>query len=154
MNLNLAEPAPVVETAVPARAVTENESGPLAEPPTPSEPAEVEPAPPVEPAMLVDDPRKMAPSNAVSYLQQRAKMSVETLRKEGADFEGRAAVCRGAPKKPLFKRLLPFLFDQRDFVTFSEVSFYLVGCSCAPVLIGSTFPRGSGLLSDCLTGRR
>ena len=138
--MNLAEPAPAVETAVPAQAVTEKESGPYAEPPMAVEAAEVEPAPAVEPATLVDDPRKMAPSNAVSYLQQRAKMSVETLRREGADFEGRAAVCRGAPKKPLFKILLPFLFDQRDFVTYSEVSFYDVGCIffCTPDLIGST----------------
>ena len=53
-------------------------------------------------------------------------MSVETLRKLGTDFEGRAAVCQGAPKKPFFKILLPFLFDQRDYVTFSEIARYAV----------------------------
>lgn len=61
-----------------------------------------------------------------SDLQQRSRMSVDTLRKLGTDFEGRVAVCQGAPKKPFFKILLPFLFDQRDFVTYSEIARFAV----------------------------
>ena len=62
-NINLAEPAPAVETAVPARAFVEDEARSYAEPPQAVEAAEVEPAPAVEPAMLDDDQRKMAPSS-------------------------------------------------------------------------------------------
>lgn len=68
MNINLAEPAPAVETAVPARAFVEDESSAYAEPPMAVESAEVEPAPAVEPAMLDDDQRKMAPSSAVRWV--------------------------------------------------------------------------------------
>ena len=68
MNINLAEPAPAVETAVPARAFLEDEARAYAEPPRAVEAAEVEPAPVVEPAMLDDDQRKMAPSNAVRWV--------------------------------------------------------------------------------------
>ena len=58
-------------------------------------------------------------------------MSVATLRKDGTDFEGRAAVCRGAPKKHFLKLILPMFYDQRDFVTFSEVSTL----ACAVVML-------------------
>ena len=53
-------------------------------------------------------------------------MSVESLRgAHGADFEGKAAVLRGAPQKPpverIMARMLPFLFYERDFVAYGEV---------------------------------
>jgi hypothetical protein len=49
-------------------------------------------------------------------------ISVEALRGEsGADFEGNAAVLRGAPKKDILKRFLPLFFDERDFVAYGEV---------------------------------
>ena len=68
MNINLAEPAPAVETAVPARAFLEDEARAYAEPPRAVEAAEVEPAPVVEPAMLDDDQRKKPPSHAVRWV--------------------------------------------------------------------------------------
>ena len=50
-------------------------------------------------------------------------MSVAALRGDsGADFEGNAAVLRGAPKKDILKRFLPLFFDERDFVAYGEVS--------------------------------
>ena len=49
-------------------------------------------------------------------------MSVAALRGEsGSDFEGNAAVLRGAPKKNILKRVLPLCFDERDFVAYGEV---------------------------------
>jgi len=50
-------------------------------------------------------------------------MSVAALRRDGgADFESRVAVSAGGAKKNFLRVCLPWFFDQRDFVTFSEVS--------------------------------
>jgi hypothetical protein len=58
-------------------------------------------------------------------------ISVEALRGEsGADFEGNAAVLRGAPKKDILKRFLPLFFDERDFVAYGEVRENLGICFC------------------------
>lgn len=59
-------------------------------------------------------------------------MSVKALRGgAGADFEGDAAVLRGAPKKNILKKALPLFFDERDFVAYGEVScVYERDCCC------------------------
>lgn len=62
-------------------------------------------------------------------------MSVAALRGEsGADFEGNAAVLRGAPKKNILKRALPLFFDERDFVSYGEVRNLCVAPSFACVI--------------------
>ena len=63
--MNLAEPAPTVETAE-AEPIRDS-SGAFAEPAEASDETTVEPAPEVEPAETTDDPRKHAPSNALRY---------------------------------------------------------------------------------------
>jgi hypothetical protein len=57
----------------------------------------------------------------------RDEMSVQALRGEtGADFESKAAVLRGAPKKDILKRWLPFAFDERSFVAYGETLRYVL----------------------------
>lgn len=49
----------------------------------------------------------------------------------GSDFESHAAVLRGSPKKNLLQVWLPFIFDERDFVSFGEVlRFVLIKGNC------------------------
>ena len=59
-------------------------------------------------------------------------MSVAKLSgSSGADFESQAAVLRESPKKNLLQVWLPFIFDERDFVSFGEVlRFVLIKGNC------------------------
>lgn len=126
--MDLATPAPKVEEANVEPAP--RSSAVAVEPARPEEPALAEPAKVEE----ENEPSKPLPPGftAMGYLEKQSKVSVETLRKQGVDFESRAAVCRGAPPKNLLKLILPMFFDQRDFVTFSEIARYAVirGCVC------------------------
>ena len=56
------------------------------------------------------------------FIRTQGGMSVVALRGDsGSDFEAKAAVLRGAPKKDILKRWLPLFFDERDFVAYGEV---------------------------------
>ena len=65
MSLNLATPAPKVESAT-AEPVQDSSGEYHVEPAKNLEEAVAEPAKPVEPAETVDNPLKFAPSNALS----------------------------------------------------------------------------------------
>ncbi|CAB9499565.1 expressed unknown protein [Seminavis robusta] len=139
---DLAAPAPKVETVKVEPASHTEASEPLVEPALAVEPAYAEPAKCVERAETVDDPRKFAPANALNAMKEKSKIGVETLRQQGVDFEGRAGICRGgAPKKNFFKVVMPLFFDQRDYITFSEIARYLViQGGCCFVFLESTDP--------------
>lgn len=114
---NLAPPAPLVEpaTAEMARPVTPTN----VERAHHSSSVDVGPAPAVEPAtILVAQP---------SAITTQTSLSVAALRGQtGADFESYAAILRGAPPKNCLKRYLPCLYDERDYVAYSEVKKYAV----------------------------
>eukprot|EP00541_Cyclophora_tenuis_P010173 CAMPEP_0116540752 /NCGR_PEP_ID=MMETSP0397-20121206/117_1 /TAXON_ID=216820 /ORGANISM="Cyclophora tenuis, Strain ECT3854" /LENGTH=221 /DNA_ID=CAMNT_0004064649 /DNA_START=26 /DNA_END=691 /DNA_ORIENTATION=+ len=102
-----------------------------------SEPVSIEPARPTEaprPARAASVEPAVAglTPTAPVEIKPLAPMSVESLRgKEGVEFESHAAVLKGAPEKNVLKRFLPFIFDERDFVTFGEVQrFVLVKGDC------------------------
>jgi hypothetical protein len=130
--MNLATPAPKVEEAVAEKAKYEDSA--IADAVQQSEPVLVPPAPQVDPALPSDDPMRYAPlivSNPTKVT--RGALSAAVLRGEhGSDFESYAAVGRGAPKKDVFKRCLPCIFDERDYASFGEMKkFALVkGGTC------------------------
>ena len=79
---DLASPAPQVETAI---ADAAKSSGSLrVDAAAPSEAVKVEPAKRVEPAVLVDNPKKFAPALTRT---EASHLSVAALRRSGADFE-------------------------------------------------------------------
>jgi len=126
---NLAPPAPQVEPSVAEKA--ENTDAAKADMVSQTEEARVSAAQEVEPAVTYDDPRKFAPKAPVS--KGSNALSVKALRGgKGSDFESYAAVLRGAPGKNFLQIILPFIFDERDFVTFGEVKKYVLikGTSC------------------------
>jgi hypothetical protein len=122
---NLATPAPRVEKATADRAPSPDTA--VADPARSSESVRVEKPEAVEPAVagrketVIEQPQT-----------KRDDMSVQALRGEtGADFESKAAVLRGAPKKDILKRWLPFFFDERDFVAYGEaLRFVLIKGDC------------------------
>jgi hypothetical protein len=123
--MNLASPAPRVETAQAEKAPSPDVA--VTEPARPSESVRVEKAENVEPAVAG------VKEQVISQPQRKlGGISVEALRGEsGADFEGNAAVLRGAPKKDILKRFLPLFFDERDFVAYGEVlRFVLIKGDC------------------------
>jgi hypothetical protein len=44
----------------------------------------------------------------------------------GADFESYAAVIKGAVRKNFLQILLPCIYDERDFVAYGEVKYYVL----------------------------
>lgn len=64
--------------------------------------------------------------SSTSYLNLKSDVSVAALQKLGVDFECKVALCKGAPKKPFFRKILPRIFDPGDFATFSEIARYVV----------------------------
>lgn len=80
-------------------------------------------------AATADPVRPVEPANVMPY----SRRSLETPRTEGplpvrvlrADgnvaFESYAAICPGAPEKNVLKRVLPWVFDERDFATYGEL---------------------------------
>lgn len=97
------------------------------EPAVPTHSPDVTPADAVEPAVTVDDPMKFAPQKLLeeSYGVDD-QLSVIRLRfGSGTDFESSAAVCRGATKD-ILKRLLPCIYDERDFTSYGEILRFIV----------------------------
>jgi len=118
---HLAKPAPMVEAASATDAPRVNpvriEDAQEVEPATADKASRVEPAAPFN----------INKDAAVLDEEKNHSMSVKKLRgKTGADFESVVAVLRGAPKKNFLKKILPFLYDERDFVSFGEVKRYVV----------------------------
>jgi len=57
--------------------------------------------------------------------QKASLLSVAELKKEGTEFESEAGVIKGGVKKDILKKVLPFFFDERDFVSYGEVRRYI-----------------------------
>ena len=83
-----------------------------------------------------------SPYVILNYRAKPSLLGAAALRgNTGSDFESKAAVLRGAPKKDLLKRFLPIIFDERDFVAYGEVErFILVKGSCCFVFTEETDP--------------
>lgn len=123
-----ASPAPQVEPAIAASAPIEDPA--VAEQAVPcSDSVHVDPAQKVDPAVPIDDPMKYAPESVKTAKAHVIKpLSVESLSEmnhNGNDFECEAAVIRGKPQKNILRRLLPWIFDERDFVAYGEVRKYI-----------------------------
>ncbi len=115
----LAQPAPVVGEAKAqapdvSRAVKVQAAEVVEEP-------NIDAAPVVSGAVAGDD-RKFAPKMAP---QKASVLSVAELKKEGTEFESEAGVIKGGVKKDILKKVLPFFFDERDFVSYGEVRRYI-----------------------------
>jgi len=132
---NLAVPAPEVEPAV-AESIKSVEPA-VAARASQTEPPGVKSPDPVEPAVAGSEfsqksyNEALAGNNNVQQLEN--PLSVKALRGEsGSDFEGYAAVLRGAPEKNCLKKYLPCIYDERDYVTYGEVKKYVLvkGSSC------------------------
>lgn len=122
--MNLASPAPRVDLATVA-AVKYEESA-TAQMPEPCEPAVATPAPIVEPATEYS-PEVIRAVKSARAVGPTTSVSVKMLRGEqGADFECYAAIFRGAPAKNIFKVLFPCIYDERDFISYSEVKKYMI----------------------------
>jgi len=130
--MNLAAPAPPVQKAEATPAPREGSIKVDLAPE--SEPVRVSAAPRVGAATTVDDPRAHAPPNllhATTQTMQQAQESlgVETLRVMSPngrlDFDSYAAVIRGGPQKNIARKMLPFLFDERDFLAYGEVKYFV-----------------------------
>jgi len=123
--MNLAEPArPVAPaTADAAPVITPSFSEPAVE----AAPANADPAPKVDPAVLYDDAREFAPVNQLNESHTRGIATIlpEHLKATGAHFAAPAAVSRGR-KASFVRKVLPFLFDPRDFVSYGEVARYVI----------------------------
>lgn len=68
-----------------------------------------------------------APQHATTQIE--SSLSPNNLRGETGlvDLEGYAAIIVGAPDKNILQRVLPFMYDERDFVSFGEVKkFFMV----------------------------
>lgn len=116
--MNLAPPAPKVESAV-ADAAAAVEAAAATRAPQ-SQEVRTSAAPTVEGAV------EGAATVAVPDQTTPAHLSAQTLAKT-ALWSGRAAVIPGgAPKKDALKRWLPAVFDERDFVAFGEVEHFVV----------------------------
>ena len=131
--MNLADPAPKVEPAV-ADAADREETIQLATAAPTVEPAVATAAEAVERAQTIQDPRAFAPRNvqnatAQTLEQAQQSLSVEALRLMSPngrlDFESYAAVIRGGVQKNFARKFLPFIFDERDFVAFGEVKYFV-----------------------------
>ncbi|KAL7572067.1 hypothetical protein ACA910_001714 [Epithemia clementina (nom. ined.)] len=132
--MNLATPAPKVEKAEASPAP--RESAVYIERAKSVEPAIASPALPVDAAKPYDDPREHAPLSVLnattqSLWQAQQSLGVEALRAHARnrngklDFESYAAVIQGPPFKNMAKRCLPCIFDERDFVAYGEVKYFV-----------------------------
>lgn len=133
MNRNLAEAAPRVEAALAESAqYTDAATAAMVQQ---SEAPKTSPAQKVEPA-TTDGPQTTA-TNTISSSVSTSSLTVAKLRGgSGADMECYAAILRGAPEKNVLQKFLPFIFDERDFITYGEVKKYMV------VKAGSCFVYG------------
>eukprot|EP00536_Pseudo-nitzschia_multiseries_P002007 jgi/Psemu1/294657/fgenesh1_pm.26_\ len=115
----LAQPAPIVEEAA-AEAPTVSKSVKVKPAKIVAEP-KIQAAPRVSGAVL-NDHQKFAPKIPP---QKSSSLSVAELKKQGTDFEGEAAVIQGRVKKDILKKMLPFIYDERDYVSYGEVRRYV-----------------------------
>eukprot|EP00551_Chaetoceros_affinis_P002357 CAMPEP_0203636360 /NCGR_PEP_ID=MMETSP0088-20131115/2914_1 /ASSEMBLY_ACC=CAM_ASM_001087 /TAXON_ID=426623 /ORGANISM="Chaetoceros affinis, Strain CCMP159" /LENGTH=241 /DNA_ID=CAMNT_0050490471 /DNA_START=62 /DNA_END=787 /DNA_ORIENTATION=- len=132
--MNLAEPAPEVEAATADAAVApesvynDNEYLVAPAPDVSSESLDVETYK-VAPAVMVDDPRRFAPNDKLNepYRNPELDVPVEKLRtgSTGITFESQAGISRGI-QMTCTRQCLPFLYDERDFVSYGEISRYIV----------------------------
>ena len=119
----LAQPAPKVEAATSERAPDVECAA--TDSATEVEAATADRAEFVDPAVLFN-PKIHAPS--IKLIKDGNRISVQSLRgKTGADFEGVAAVVKGAnTKKSCLAALLTPCFKERDFIAFGEVKRFAV----------------------------
>jgi len=114
----LAQPAPIVDEAT-AQAPQESENIVV-------RPAEISASPETKSPSIVapatTDYNKFAPKIAH---QEASTLSVSALKQQGTDFESEAAVIKGCVKKDFLKRILPYFYDERDFVSYGEVLRYV-----------------------------
>lgn len=114
--LELAAPAPQVEKATASiQSFSEEVQVEAAEE---SGGASVEPAPKTDPAVPFNDPVKFGPKLSPP---ETSALSVAALRGRGTSFEAVAACIKGGVEKNALRRLLPFVYDERDFVSYGEV---------------------------------
>jgi hypothetical protein len=83
----------------------------------------VEPAPKTDPAVPFDDPAKFGPKLLPAEI---SSLSVGALRDCGTVFEAEAVCIKGGVEKNAIRRLLPFVYDERDFVSFGEVLRFII----------------------------
>lgn len=124
----LADPAPFSEphTAEPLPSSSPFISPTIVQPAIPSEPVKVDPAPTVEPAILMGGPEHEQPSSStVPNLTETSVPVISTTEPSKILFESTAAVTRGT-QRTLLQTLLPLIFDERDFVSYGEVLRYIV----------------------------
>lgn len=132
----LAQPAPIVGEAK-AQAPSESKAVKV-------KPAEVVEEPKIQAAprvsgAIVDDYKKFAPK---IESRKASGLSVAELQKQGTDFENEAAVIKGGVKKDFLKKILPFFFDERDYVSYGEVRRYvLLKGNCIFIFGDKTDPK-------------
>jgi len=133
---HLAAPAPEVEAPKVDRVLPS--SSLTVAPVAPCEDATAEAVKTVGPAVTVDDPKSLAPPMTK---EEASHLSVKALRGTGIEFEAKAAVIQGGVKKDIFRKYLPAIFDERDFVSYGEVLRYMfVKNNCILVYTEETAP--------------
>jgi len=130
-----AAPAPVVGAATAEDAIKVEPA--LAAGARPEAPPRPEPAKVVGPAIPFDNPIQFAPDGTGAASPTRvepSKITLASLRQKegGTDFEGYAAVLERAPEKNFVQKILPCIFDERNFVTYGEAVKYVAikGSTC------------------------
>lgn len=115
----LAQPAPTVGAAT-AQAAFASKAVKVGAAEVVEEPA-IEAAPRVSVAVVGDD-LKFAPKVPP---RKPSALSVTELKKQGADFESVAGIIKGCAQKDILKRFLPFIYDERDFISYGEIRRFL-----------------------------
>jgi hypothetical protein len=133
-----AAPAPIVDPAVADKAPVEDAA--VADGAVPTDAAIADRPSIVEPAVPFDNPMKYAPDCVRNpKISKSSVLSVNALRKQCKEdakngtvekttttyFESYAAVIQGTPSKNIFRRCLPCMLDERDFVSYGEVRKYI-----------------------------
>jgi len=132
----LAQPAPTVGAAK-AQAAFASKAVKVGAAEVVEEPT-IEAAPRVSVAVVGDD-LKFAPKVPP---QKPSALSVTELKKQGADFESEAGIIKGRAHKDILKRLLPFIYDERDFISYGEIRrFLFVRGNCIFVYGEKSDPR-------------
>ena len=131
----LASPAPNVERAEAPPAAA---SGAVAVEPAPESGSfRVDAAPPSGPAVPFD--QKFAPKLTV---KEASSLSVQALRGRGTEFESEAGVIKGGVHKMFLRRILPWFFDYRDYISYGEVRrFIFIKGNCIFVYGQESDPR-------------
>jgi hypothetical protein len=119
--LELASPAPDVEEATASKQSFSEEV--QVEAAEESGNALVEPAPKTDPAVPFDDPTKFGPKLLPGEM---SSLSVAHLRGYGTEFEAEAVCIKGGVEKNALRRLLPFIYDERDFLSYGEVLRFIL----------------------------